>query len=422
MNTKFNLHFKRRVGNRIVGRISYQGGRVDIYLNMTAEEKEWNEKKECYKQGVMVNGVPYNLLNKQLDDVRSYVSDYFSGCFYRGVEPSLTELKAHFNAQFKMSGAKRSNEFYSVFDEFVKEQTQVKGWQKSMVEAYMRLQELCKGIDNNLSFGRLTTDFMTKLTDSLCATMLNEAVKKRISYFKSFCKWAKAKHYPVNDDCLNYAPTLHQGSKEVRYLNYEEIKKIWQLRLPFGGYLDKVRDYFVFQTQTGLRDSDVRLIKKGDISAEGGKLYLDIMTKKNKKRIKFPLTKIAEEIYNKYSNWPQPMADDRLFPKISNQKYNNYLKELGKKAEIKGEYKDIQMRGTQRTEVITPRSDIASHDARRSFIVAAISNGASTEQIMEITGHSNYSSMKPYIALADNGAEAVIECIDKINDEAEGNK
>ncbi len=422
MNIKFNLHYRLRVGNRLIGRISYQGDRVDIYLNMTAEPKQWNERKECYKQGVIVSGVPYTILNKQLDDVRSFVNDYFNGCFFRGAEPNLTELKMQYNAQYKMSDTKRSNEFYAIFEGYIKEQAKVKGWQNSMIVTHRRLIDLCKAVDGKLTFARLTTDFMTKLTESLSETMLNEAVKKRLSYFKGFCRWAKSKHYPVNEDCLNYAPTLHQGSKEVRYLTEEEIWKIWQLNLPLGGYLERVRDRFIFQTQTGLRDSDARLLKRGDIKAEGDKLFIDIMTKKITKRITYPLTEVAKIIYNKYMNWPQSAEDGRLFPRISNQKYNVYLKELGKRAGIEGKYKDIKMRGAERIEVETPRADIASHDARHSFIVMAISHGYSVEQVMLITGHSSYSSMKPYIALAKKGAEAVIEGINKINTEAESGK
>lgn len=52
-----------------------------------------------------------------------------------------------------------------------------------------------------------------------------------------------------------------------------------------------------------------------------------------------------------------------MFPVLSNQKYNEHLKELGKLAGLKGEWIDYEFRLQEKIEVRIPKEDLASHKA-----------------------------------------------------------
>jgi hypothetical protein len=117
------------------------------------------------------------------------------------------------------------------------------------------------------------------------------------------------------------------------------------------------------------------------------------------------------EIYKKYST--HIYDGGRLFPILSNQKYNEHLKELGKAADLTGEWIDYEYRLQEKIEVHTPKCDLATHTARRTFIVTALNEGVSTNLIMLITSHSDYKAMTPYIKATMKGTGSVISAIDK---------
>ena len=66
-----------------------------------------------------------------------------------------------------------------------------------------------------------------------------------------------------------------------------------------------------------------------------------------------------------------PRKDGGMFPVISNQKYNKYLKEIGALADLQGEWVDTEYRKNEKVERRTPKRDLESHTARRTFVCIA---------------------------------------------------
>lgn len=101
-----------------------------------------------------------------------------------------------------------------------------------------------------------------------------------------------------------------------------------------------------------------------------------------------------------------------MFPVISNQKYNKYLKDLGKSAELKGEWTDYQYKLEKVEEAKTPKSDLTSHTARRPFVVTALNEGIELDLIAQTTSHSDVEAMRPYIASTRKGKQKVVDALD----------
>ena len=169
--------------------------------------------------------------------------------------------------------------------------------------------------------------------------------------------------------------------------------------------------FFVFQCFTALRYSDINRLKHDNIREIGdGKYEIDILRKKDKDRIPFPLAKTATRIYKKYKD--NLYDNGVVFPIISYQKYNDHLKKLGKLAELKGEWIDYQYKLDKVEEVKTPKTELTSHTARRTFVVTALNEGVELDLIAQINSHSDFDNMRSYIASTRKGKQKVIDALD----------
>ena len=95
--------------------------------------------------------------------------------------------------------------------------------------------------------------------------------------------------------------------------------------------------------------------------------------------------------------------NNMALPVISNQKMNDYLKELGELAEINEPVRETYYKGNERIDEVTPKYALLStHAGRRTFICNALALGIPAQVVMKWTGHSDYKAMKPYIDIADD--------------------
>ena len=93
--------------------------------------------------------------------------------------------------------------------------------------------------------------------------------------------------------------------------------------------------------------------------SDDGKFIIRLLTEKDDDAVSYPLAQRAVEIYKKYST--HIYDGGRLFPILSNQKYNEHLKELGKKANLTGEWIDYEYQLQEKIEVHTPKCDLSTH-------------------------------------------------------------
>lgn len=403
-------------------RVTSQSSRVDLYTGISLSDSQWDKRRQQVKQGCIINNVTYNILNDTLEEYKNYIRDYFNGCAMRNSNPSLTELKERFNKRYKMSNEAQSDEFFYLFDKFIEEKSKERGWGKEMTDVFDRLKKIIQEFQPNIRFSDLSVSTMNKLLEHMSKTMYNDALSKRLSYLKSFIKWAQGKKYVINEEFFTFNPKLAKAKKEVRYLELEELSNIYNMDLPYDSSLDRVRDMFVFQCYTALRFSDIKQLKHENIhhDKETDTYSIDILTEKDDDRINFPLSNRATAIYKKYKD--RKYINDLLFPVISNQKYNEHLKELGKRAKLKGEWIDYEYRLKEKITIKVPKKDLATHTARRTFIVTAINENIDPSLIALITSHSDLKSMKPYITKNAKGAAKVINALNEADRKMDENK
>ena len=243
-------------------RVSYNGKRIDLHTRIRVKPKYWNYKTQRVKRGFSYCEETDVTSNAALNSYIRYVHLYFVECERNFREPVLTELRDKFNYMYKKTGKLKMSEFFYLFEEFIKIKSGEKGWGQDMVDVYQRLLEKIRKFRPDIKFTDWNIQTLETFKDSLAQSMYNDAIKKNLSYLKSFIKWAKSKHYAVNEDFATYNPKLLTAQKQVRYLELDELEKIYNLNLADNEALDCTRDFFLFQCYTGLRYSDLKQLKK----------------------------------------------------------------------------------------------------------------------------------------------------------------
>ena len=393
-------------------RVSYGGNRLDLFTGLSATRQQWDNNRQRYKQGCVVDGNQYNILNGNIDAYINYINDYFNKASLREALPTLTELKRLFNYTFKKSGQSQTDELFYLFEQYINTRSETRHWSAEYKEMFMRVYNSIKTFKPDMRFADFTTETMNKYLYFLAQTMYNDKITKILSMLKEFLMYANKKNYPVNKEFFEYDVKLPKSQKDIRYLTISELQAIINLKLDNGSTLDMTRDFFVFQCFTALRYSDIKQLKHENIrEIAEGKYEIDILTKKDNDRIPFPLSSIATKIYIKYKD--NIYDNNAVFPVVSNQKYNEHLKKLGKEAGIQGEWTDYQYRLNKVEEVKVPKANLTSHTARRTFVVTALNEGIGLDLIAQITSHGDIKAMRPYISTTNKGKEKVIAALDK---------
>ena len=126
---------------------------------------------------------------------------------------------------------------------------------------------------------------------------------------------------------------------------------------------------------------------------------------------RYDRTAYSEDLKEKYKDIP--FQNNKALPVVSNQKMNEYLKELGELAEIDEPVRETYYKGNERIDEVTPKYALLStHTGRRTFICNALALGIPVQVVMKWTGHSDYKAMKPYIDIAD---DIKIQAMNKFN-------
>lgn len=173
-------------------------------------------------------------------------------------------------------------------------------------------------------------------------------------------------------------------------LSKEEVVKLIQY-VPKTNSESKVRDLFLVLIFTGLRFGDAVRISKSWIRGE----FLYINTQKTGEKVSIPLHPRLMEVLEKYEYDLKPL-------KISNQKFNDYVKDLCKEAGITDLIEIVKYeKGIKKYLTFPKYLLIASHTGRRTFITNSILAGIPLPVIQKITGHRKLTTLQKYVEIAD---------------------
>lgn len=413
MNIKRNIIFalesRKKNGVPIIEnvpirmRVIFASHRIEFTTGYRIDAAKWDADKQRVKNGC-TNKLKQSASDINTDLLRYYtiMQEVFKEYEVKDIMPTPQEIKDSFNNKVNPTEEVQEEQkgFCEIFNEFVSECGKQNNWTDSTYEKFAAVKNHIKEFRAEPTFVYFDEEGLNNYVDFLRKTkdMRNSTIGKQLGFLKWFIRWAFKKGYHQSIAFETFKPKLKNTPKKVIFLTWDELNKLKACNIPQNKqYLERVRDVFLFCCFTGLRYSDVYNLRTSDVKAD----HIEITTVKTADSLVIELNNHSKAILEKYKD--VHFEDNKVLPVISNQKMNDYLKELGELAEINEPIRETYYKGNQRIDEVTPKyALLGTHAGRRTFICNALALGIPAQVVMKWTGHSDYKAMKPYIDIADD--------------------
>lgn len=357
-------------------RISVDQQRVEMatgrYINPTSWNGKLSKAFPKKKGGVQIN--------QFLDALKNGIYDHYTEMVKNGEDINAKKLKARF-----LGKDVNSKSLLQVFEYHNKQISELVGisYSPATMQRYVTTLDHIKNFLEHqyklkdISLHRIKYAFIIDLEHYLKTVRKcnNNTTYKYIKNFKKIIILAIKNEWLSKDPFAKYKSTLVEVKRE--YLTKEELLKLENLKLSIHR-LDFVRDIFLFSCYTGLAYVDVSNLTIENIrKGIDGNNWIITQRKKTKVPSNVPLLPIPEQLIKKYRLSPGKKMENNIFPNLSNQKTNAYLKELADLASID--------------------KNLTFHTARHTFATTVtLANGVPIESISSMLGHKNIRTTQIY--------------------------
>ena len=433
MTIKYELSKKQGENkkNQILVRISVSRNfRVGSKTGLYVSPKDWNDKTNTVRKISKIESVEKQeeliKLRDELAKLESHIEKAIIG--ERGLEEMTDKkdrqewidfvIESFYDPSVKLTRIKNLT-----FEQFAKIYVEVRSkeehwkpaknshrnrkklWEHPSFDKLSAVQSQILKMNPNLLMDRITGATLDEYQHFLISEGYNnKTIENHISYFKQILKWAYEKGY------LKYGKDVMEhkvrGLKippptPYNYLDWDEFLQFYNCEFDeLEKDLELARDRFCFCCATSLRHSDLALLKKSHFDNPDDPTSFTIVSKKTDDAPTIFLNEYSKSIYMKYKDIPT--QNGLLFPTKSGDKMRKCLKNIAKMLKIDREITVTQYCGEHRIDETSKMYDvIGTHTARRTFVVHCLEKGWSPDDIMSYTGHEDYDTMKPYIAIMD---------------------
>lgn len=303
------------------------------------------------------------------------------------------------------------------FDYYIeKRQDELNGTRiKNIKVTKHKLEKLESSINRKFTISDVNEEFKD-LFVSFCKSHqygLN-TTSRDLSLIKTICRYAKYLGLETHHQ-LESIKLPKQETKHI-HLTIAEIEKIENKKMP-NEYLENAKDWLLISCDVGQRVSDFMRLNSSMIRTENGKQLLEFKQVKTKKLMTIPISKKVRTLLEKRNGeFPRPISD---------QKYNDYIKDVCKLAEI-NEMCEGKKRISIAPEGVKPTKNdyrdvigefekwelVSSHIGRRSFATNYYGK-VPTTFLINITGHSSEKMFLNYIKKSNK--DLALESYDYFN-------
>ena len=372
--------------------------RIKYRTNYKILPKSWDFEKERLKpsaSGALEFNVELNNLANccTREEMRKKETNQFlSKEDYKQIVQDCIDRDNAVNSEISISHLK--TQFLSYKSNFVKE-----GTLKEYRTVFKGLEDFEKHKGTKLILREMDGKFLDQFevflsrkkntNDGDKEGLLNDTIHKYISTLKVFLKWCNDNDYLVHPDVFKTQKTnfKKKAYNEIIALSESEIQKLMNHDLSDRPSLERVRDLFCLLCYTGQRFEDLINFDPKDIKNNAW----DFISVKVKKRVIVP-----------FEGYIAPAKDilERIgysVPKISNQKFNEYIKTVGKLAGMDEIIKITRYSGKQKLVIEKRKYDfLSSHVGRRSMVTNLLSRNVPITLVQKLTAHSDIRTLMKY--------------------------
>jgi site-specific recombinase XerD len=362
----------------IYARVTINGKRMELSMKQKIKGEDWSDQKGMAK----TKKEEFKILNNYLEQMRSsFVECYrdmaikkqvinidtFKKAYYGedDEEVTLNKLVTYHNQDMKDSIAWGTLKNYFTTQKYL---------QKFLKDRLRRSDISLKELNYKfvMDFEYFLKSF--KPLDHHKA-LSNNGVMKHMERFRKIINVALKNEWMEKDPFKAYK--MKFTKYERGFLAAKELERIERKEFNFER-LQYVKDLFVFSCYTGLAYTDaMQLTPANLIRGIDGDYWLTTQRQKTGTPVKIPLLQKAKDIIEKYRNNPKSLNDGTLFPNISNQRLNGYLKEMA--------------------DVCKIDKNLTFHLARHTFATTVtLSNGVPIESVSKMLGHTKITTTQVY--------------------------
>ncbi len=388
--------------------VTWNGNKMMFYTGYRIDIKSW---KYSTDDGIKIQRVNKNTFNKdnvssktingRLISLESAVNTLFDGSENTPTkEQLLAKLRAAINEESRTINNK--NLFY--YFEFYIDNAGLSDTRKKHMTVVLNH---LKAFKSNLTLYEFNTTMLQAFRNYLKtdkeSPKCDNTISNQLQRLRSFINYALRNDWTKTDPFkdFNIEPEVYG---QPIYLTKEERDKLYNAELE-NEKLNRVRDMFILQCFIGCRVGDFCTLRKSNI-IDGFIHYIPGKTKNENTTVcKVPLSDKAWSIINKYN-----LPGGELVPYISDQRYNEYLKQLFEKVELNRPVVRLNPQ-TKENEIVPLHTIATSHMARRTF-VGLLHKTVKNEVIASMSGHvANSRAFHRYYKVDD---ESQIEAIKMI--------
>jgi site-specific recombinase XerD len=389
MNESFSLLFYLKKPK------AYKGGSLAIYARITINGKrsELSTGIKCLPDKWNSNGGKplghgddAKLIQKHLDTVKRKVYEAHHKLVLKNTEITTEGLK---NEYFGVS--EKSRNIIEIFQDHNSKMAALLGHEfaPGTLERY---KTTLKHTVDFLQWKFKVSDMDIKAInhafiadyDFYLRTVRKCANNSTVKYLKNFNKIIRiclANDWIDKNPFANYKAKV----KEVEriYLSKEELESVMNKDFRTKR-LSQIRDIFVFSCYTGLAYVDVKKLDKSQIVLGiDGEKWIYTHRQKTDTQSNIPLLPVAQSILDKYQDDVECINKGKVLPVLSNQKMNEYLKEIAALCGID--------------------KDFSYHTARHTFATTVtLSNGVPIESVSKMLGHKDLKITQHYAKILNS--------------------
>jgi len=387
-----------------------QNDKLVYSTGLKVNPKHWNSEKQRIKNVSTVKN--RDAINSQLDRLNFEINSFIMEQTRTGQGVNMQKIK-DFAAVLTGKEPEQPKTFFPFIESYIeksKSRTNEKSG-KDITPSTIKKYNTCfnylkkyakfkKYKNGEIDFQDITLDFYLDFTEYLkkSLNLATNTVGKQIAVLKMFLRVASDKGLNTNSDFKSTRFKIITEDSEAIYLNNDELTQLYNLDLSQNNRLEKIRDLFLVSAYTGCRFSDVTNITKENVKGS----MIEIEQIKTGKKVSIPFHPIVKTIWEKYGG--------ELPRNVSNQKFNDYIKEVCKLAGInEPTTKSITKGGVRVTLRFEKWEMVTSHTARRSFATNLYKSGFPSISIMAITGHKTETSFLKYIKVTPDEHAKLLE-------------
>ena len=349
----------------------------------------WNfEKQRAKEHRSFPEHAHFNFL---LDKLETTVNNAFRKLVIDGIKPTPELLRQAIDEALHKK-ENTGKDFITFMETVLAASDRKSGTKRGVTQTINILKDFKKVTSRSLHFDGIDLDFYNEFVEFLASRDLKQStIGNHIKNIKVFMREAFERDLTNNVQFQSRKfKKLDEESQSI-YLSNNDLNALYTLDLSEATRLDKVRDLFIVACYTGLRFSDLMQLNIESINKD--KRIIKVKTQKTGEIVIIPINTIVANIIEKY--------EGNLPITISNQKMNDYLKEIGEKAKMEETIERIATKGGKRVREVYKKYELITvHTARRSFATNAYLQNVPTISIMKITGHRTEKSFLKYIKIS----------------------